>query len=114
MAAAALILGLAEASHPILAYVEATLGEDYWQRMRTYHQQAIRYGLRAPQPGPDFLARIVQHAATGLRERGFGEERLLAPIERRLHRHLNPAQSARAVFHADGLAAMVEATAIRL
>jgi gamma-glutamylcysteine synthetase len=114
MAAGALILGLAEASQPILAFVQGTLGDGYWERMRIYHQQAIRYGLRAPQPGPDFLARIVGYAEAGLRSRGFGEERLLAPILGRLHRHLNPAQRARSILHTDGMAAMVEALAIRL
>jgi gamma-glutamyl:cysteine ligase YbdK (ATP-grasp superfamily) len=114
MASAALILGLAEASYSILPYIEGTLGEDYWQRMRTYHQQAIRYGLRAPQPAPHFLEHIVAQAAAGLHARGFGEERLLAPIQSRLERHLNPAQRARAIFRSDGMAAMVDAMAIRL
>ncbi len=54
MAAAALTLGLAEASQPIMAYIQEVLGEDYWQRMRTYHRQAIRHGLRALQPAPHF------------------------------------------------------------
>jgi hypothetical protein len=106
MASAALILGLAEASAAVLGYIQATLGADYWERMRTYHQQTIRHGLRAPQPAPDFLAHIVA--------RGFGEETLLAPIRQRLQRHLNPAQRARSVLHADGLAAMIEALTIRL
>jgi gamma-glutamylcysteine synthetase len=114
MAAAALILGLAESSHEILALVEETLGTGYWERMRTYHQQAIRYGLRAPQPAPDFLARIVGLAEQGLRARGFGEERLLGAIQGRLERHLNPAQRSRRLYQTDGMAAMVEAAAIRV
>jgi gamma-glutamylcysteine synthetase len=114
MASAALILGLAEASAAVLGYIQATLGADYWERMRTYHQQTIRHGLRAPQPAPDFLAHIVAQAAEGLQSRGFGEETLLAPIRQRLQRHLNPAQRARSVLHADGLAAMIEALTIRL
>ena len=114
MAAAALTLGLAEASLPIFAYIQDVLGEDYWGRMRTYHQQAIRYGLRAPQPAPGFLEYIVAQAEDGLRQRGFGEESLLAPIHSRLDRHQNPAQRARAIFQADGMAAMIEAATIRL
>jgi gamma-glutamylcysteine synthetase len=114
MAAAALILGLAESSHAILAYIEEVLGGDYWQRMRTYHQQAIRYGLRAPQPAPDFLGRIVALAALGLAARGFGEERMLAGIDGRVERHVNPAQRARRLFQTDGMAALVEAAAIRI
>ena len=114
MAAAALTLGLAEASHTILAYIQSTLGEDYWQQLRVYHQQVIRHGLRAPQPAPGFLAEIVQRAQAGLLARGFGEEALLAPIWSRLSRHQNPAQRARAVFTADGLAALVEAAVVRV
>jgi hypothetical protein len=60
------------------------------------------------------LAHIVAQAAEGLQSRGFGEETLLAPIRQRLQRHLNPAQRARSVLHADGLAAMIEALTIRL
>ena len=114
MAAAALTLGLAEASHTILAYIQSTLGEDYWQQLRVYHQQVIRHGLRAPQPAPGFLAEIVQRAQAGLLARGFGEEALLAPIWSRLSRHQNSAQRARAVFTADGLAALVEAAVVRV
>jgi gamma-glutamylcysteine synthetase len=114
MAAAALILGLAEASHAILAYIEGVLGAGYWDELRVYHQQAIRHGLAAPQPAPEFLAEIVQRAQAGLAARGFGEEALLAPIWSRLSRRQNPAQRVRAVFQADGLAALVQAAAVRL
>lgn len=114
MAAAALILGLAEASQPIMAFVEEVLGADYWERMRIYHQQAIRHGLRAPQPAPHFLENIAAQAEDGLRLRGFGEESLLAPIRSRLDRRQDPAQRARAIFQSDGIAAMIEAAAIRL
>ena len=69
MAAAALTLGLAEASYPIMAYIEETMGENYWQRMRIYHQQAIRHGLRAPQPAPHFLEHVAALAAAGLHAR---------------------------------------------
>lgn len=114
MAAAALTLGLAEASHSILAYIQGSLGADYWQQLRVYHQQVIRHGLRAPQPASDFLAEIVQRAQAGLRARGFGEETLLAPLWSRLARRQNPAQRARVIFQSDGPAAMVEAATIRL
>jgi gamma-glutamylcysteine synthetase len=114
MAAAALILGLAEASHVIFGYIQDTLGDDYWNELRVYHQQAIRHGLAAPQPAPEFLPEIVQRAQAGLVTRGFGEEALLTPIWSRLSRRQNPAQRARAVFQADGLAAMIEAAAVRV
>jgi gamma-glutamylcysteine synthetase len=114
MAAAALILGLAEASHSILAYIQGALGEDYWQGLRIYHQQAIRHGLAAPQPAPEFLPEVVQRAQAGLAARGRGEDALLAPIWARLSRRQNPAQRARAVFQADGLPALVQAAAVRV
>ena len=114
MAAAALILGLGEASHAILAYIQEVLGEDYWEQLRVYHQQAIRYGLHAPHPAPDFLEEIVRRAQAGLAARGFGEETLLAPIWARLSRRQNPAERARAIFRADGLAALVETAAVRV
>ena len=114
MAAAALILGLGEASHAILSYIQAALGDGYWEQLRVYHQQAIRHGLHAPQPAPDFLEEIVRRAQAGLAARGFGEETLLAPIWSRLSRRQNPAERARAVFRADGLAALVEIAAVRV
>jgi gamma-glutamylcysteine synthetase len=114
MAAAALTLGLAEASHAILAYIQGVLGENYWSELRTYHQQVIRHGLRGPQPAPDFLPEIVQRAQAGLAARGFGEEALLAPLWSRLSRRQNPAQRAQASFRADGLAALIEAAAVRI
>jgi gamma-glutamylcysteine synthetase len=113
MAAAALGLGLIEASVEIDAYVQSELGEHYWLIMRTYHQQVIRAGLAAPQPAPGFLAQIVTMAAEGLRRRGMGEERLLAPIFWRLERKLNPAQQIRCHFLADGINGLLRRAAIQ-
>ncbi len=80
MAAAALGVGLIEASHEIDAYVQETLGEAYWSLMRTYHRQVIRMGLAAPQPAPDFLLQIVAMAEEGLRRRGMGKKPFLPPF----------------------------------
>lgn len=114
MAAAALILGLAEALPAVMGYIEDVLGEGYWEELRVYHQQVIRHGLSAPQPAPDFLAEVVQRAQAGLAERGLGEEALLAPLWARLGRRQNPAQRARRLFQADGLPALVAAAAVRI
>ena len=76
--------------------------------MRTYHQQVIRHGLDAPQPLPDLLRRALTAAAEALARRGFGEERLLAPLWRRLERRQNPAQRARIVFRHDGMAGLLD------
>lgn len=113
MAAAALGVGLVEASHAIDNYIQETLGADYWDAMRTYHGLAIRIGLRAPQPAPDFLWEIVKRAIAGLAARGQGEEQYLAPIRRRLARSENPAQHARRVYQIDGLQGVLAQSSIR-
>jgi gamma-glutamylcysteine synthetase len=113
MAVAALNLGLVEAQPVLHAMIIQELGDDYWARMRTYHQQAIRYGLDAPQPLPDLLRRVLLHVEAALTQRGFGEERLLAPLWRRLERRQNPAQRARAVFRHGGVAGLLNHATIR-
>lgn len=113
MAVAALNVGLIEAAQAIQHYVERTLGEDAWQVMRTYQQQAIRHGLRAPQPANGFLEEIVRLASQGLRSRNANEESLLDPIFDRLYRNENPAQRARRIFRSDGLAGLLRHVAIR-
>jgi gamma-glutamylcysteine synthetase len=113
MAAAALGLGLIEASVEIDAFVQSALGAAYWPIMRTYHRQVIRTGLAAPQPATGFLAQIVTMADEGLRRRGLGEERFLAPIYQRLERRLNPAQRTHYVFQADGVMGLLRRAAIR-
>lgn len=113
MAAAALGVGLIEASVEIDQFVQSALGSEYWSIMRTYHRQVIRTGLAAPQPTTDFLPRIVALAEEGLRRRGRGEERLLAPLYLRLERRLNPAQRNRSIFQSDGIAGLLRRAAIR-
>lgn len=113
MAVMALNVGLIEAAEEIQEYIDSTLGEDYWQIMRTYQQQAIRHGLRAPQPAHNFLDQIAQFAAQGLRRRNAGEEGLLEPIFDRLYRRENPAQRARRIFRSDGMLGLLRHVAIR-
>lgn len=113
MAAAALNLGLIEAEPQIHPMVVETLGETYWTQMRTYHQQTIRYGLDAPQPAPDFLHHVLMLAEAALAARGFGEERLLAPLWQRLERRQNPAQRARLIFRREGMRGLLNYTTIR-
>ena len=107
MAAAALMLGLIEAVEPIFAYITHALSVNYWDEMRHFHEQAIAVGLAAPPPQPDFWQQIVTSAEEGLRNRSFGEERLLAPIWQRLARRVNPAQRARQIFAIDGMAGLL-------
>jgi gamma-glutamylcysteine synthetase len=113
MAAAALSVGLVEAHAAITADLDALFGAETWQTMWTWHRQVIRQGLAAPQPAPGLLATLLARAEEGLRRRGFGEERLLAPLYARLERHENPAQRMRRLVRTDGLPALLAAAAIR-
>ncbi len=113
MAAAALTVGLMEAAPQIDAYIQDGLGDEYWSVMQTYHQQAIRHGLTAPQPLPNFLATLVELAESALQQRGYGEETLLTPIHNRLLRRQNPAQRARQVYQLDGMPGLLSHAAIR-
>lgn len=113
MSAIALGVGLIEARAAIMAYLQEEFGQEYWSVMRTYHRQAIQRGLKAPQPAPDFLARMAQLAEAGLRSRGQGEEIFLSAIHDRLFRQENPAQRARRIFRIDGMAALLAQAVIR-
>lgn len=113
MAATALSLGLVEAAGEISEYLDATLGEDQWSIMQDYHASAIAHGLAAPQPAPDFLLRVVEMAAEGLRARGYGEETLLEPLFHRIDRQHNPAQRAQQIFAIDGTRGLLGHTWIR-
>ncbi|MFM7581907.1 MAG: hypothetical protein ACKO9F_04180, partial [Caldilinea sp.] len=113
MAVAALNLGLVEAASAVSALIVETLGEDYWEKMRLYHQQVIRYGLDAPQPAPQLLQRVLALAEEALAGRGRGEERLLSPLWRRVERRQNPAQRARIVFRQDGIRGLLDHVTLR-
>lgn len=113
MAAMALGLGLVEAHASIRAYLEAEFGPDYWHVLHSYHTQAIARGLHASQPAPDFLPRMVELAADGLRARGCGEEVFMTPLQQRLERRENPGQRVRRVFQIDGMPGLLAHTAIR-
>lgn len=92
------------------------LGDDYWARMRTYHQQVIRHGLDAPQPIPDLLRCVLLHVEAALAQRSFGEERLLAPLWRHSGAGSNDGRtrcSAHIVFRHDGVAGLLNHATIR-
>lgn len=113
MAAMALSLGLLEAAPEISRYIQDELGETYWEVMQDYHQATIMHGLAAPQPTADFLPHVVELSRRGLRDRGYGEETLLAPIDDRLERHHNPAQRSRQIFAIDGIQGLLRHAWIR-
>ena len=127
MAATALYLGLVEGREQITDYLRAALaptGEERaerseervnpaplsecWPRMRQYHEQVVRAGLAAPEPASEFLAEVLGLVAAALARRGYGEERMLGPLWRRLERRENPAQRVRRVFAEEGLEGLIE------
>ena len=114
MVVMALNVGLIEAATEIQHYIDSTLGEDAWQIMRTYQQQAIRHGLRAPQPASGFLEHILHLACAGLQSRKANEAPLLEPLFERLYRNENPAQRARRIFRSDGMAGLLRHVTIKL
>ena len=120
MAATALYLGLVEGREEITDYMQTALapaGEERgnpdpmsasWSRLRKYHHEAVRAGLAATEPAPDFLADILELVAVALARRGYGEEGMLAPLWQRLERRENPAQGVRRVFAEKGLEGLIE------
>lgn len=107
LAAAALSLGLVEAWPQAQAYVHDRLGPDPWPAMRTYRREAVRLGLRAREPAPGFLAALADLCGEALRRRGRGEERYLAPIQRRLETRTLPADRAASLFRTGGVGALI-------
>ena len=115
MAAAALYTGLVEGHRQIAEFVQAALAPPQeqtlsgcWPRMEQYHRQVIRAGLAAPEPAPGFLAEILALTEAALASRGYGEERMLAPLWQRLAQKENPAQRARRIFAEEGLEGLIE------
>ncbi|MDE0144006.1 MAG: glutamate-cysteine ligase family protein [Caldilineaceae bacterium] len=120
MAATALYLGLVEGREQITDYMQTALaptGEERgnpdplaecWPRMQQYHELVVRAGLAAPEPVPGFLADILELVAAALTRRGYGEERMLAPLWQRLEQKENPAQRVRRVFTKEGLEGLIE------
>jgi len=127
MAATALYLGLVEGREQITDYIQTALAptceerterseervnpaplSECWPRMRQYHEQVVRAGLAAPEPVPGFLADILELVAAALTRRGYGEERMLAPLWQRLEQKENPAQRVRRVFTKEGLEGLIE------
>jgi gamma-glutamylcysteine synthetase len=108
MAANALILGWVEALKEAAVFVTRTLGDDPWPAMVRYRQAAVRDGLGAPEPAPGLLTGLVEIARAGLKGRGRGEERLLAPIDQRLASSQAPGQRAQQILRKSGMAPLLE------
>ncbi len=107
MAATALALGLVEAAPELAAYLTDVLGDEAWVSLRSYYQQAARWGLDAPEPVPGFLAQVLSLVEEGIRRRGEDEEVYLAPLWERLERRQNPAQRMRQVYQTEQVPGIV-------
>ena len=103
LAACALALGLVEALPEALAFLGDRLGKDPWPVMSRYRRVAIRQGLKAREPAPEFLSSLLHLAEAGLGNRGRGEESFLAPMWERLARRESPGETARETLRNHGL-----------
>jgi glutamate--cysteine ligase len=108
MAANALILGWVEALDEIEAFLSSALGPDPVPAMVRYRRAAVRGGLGATEPSSGMLAALVEIGRAGLKGRGRGEERLLAPIDQRLASGQAPGQRAQQTLSRSGMAALLE------
>lgn len=97
MAATALYLGIVEAAGELIDSLDM-LGSDVWQRMVRYREDAARRGIRAEEPLPDFLAKVLEKVERGLVWRGRGEEVYLTPLWSRLEKREEPAQRVRRLY----------------
>lgn len=108
MAAAALYLGIVEATPTLQSYVDDLFGAQAWTILRSYHGEAARHGLSAPEPAPNFLSTVINIVENVLKTRGYGEEILVQPLWQRLERRQNPAQQTRVLFAQRGMDALLE------
>lgn len=109
-AAAALEVGLAEGWREVTDLLRDALGPRWWGAMLAYRARAVREGVRAEEPFPGLLGKLLDVAEAALRRRGFGEERLLDELRDRLERRETPADRVRRTLRRGGPAAVVRAT----
>jgi gamma-glutamylcysteine synthetase len=113
LAANAVILGWVESLSEVAAFFTDALGDRAWPLMQQYRRAAIRDGLEAKEPAPQFIRRLVEIAQAGLSRRGRGEEKFLAPVWKRVERHAAPGIRARTVLRESGMGALLEEIQIR-
>lgn len=109
LVASALSVGFVESLPQVREFALSALGRNPWPAMLKYRRAAVRAGLAAREPAPGFLAGLVSIAEDGLRRRGRGEEKFLAPIWNRLDRGRSPGQGARDLLRRRGMARFIEA-----
>jgi glutamate--cysteine ligase len=108
MAANALILGWVEALDEVRAFLSSALGPEPVPAMVRYRRAAVHEGLGATEPRSGLLGALVEISRAGLKSRGRGEERLLAPIDQRLASGQAPGQRAQQILRQSGMDALLE------
>ena len=108
MAANALILGWVEALDEVREFLSSALGPDPGPAMVRYRRAAVRDGLGATEPSLGLMGALVEISRAGLKRRGRGEERLLAPINQRLASSQAPGQRAQQILRQSGMEALLE------
>ena len=91
------------------------IGAYDWDDLRAARETACRFGLARGNGGADLVrlaGEMLDVAEGGLRKRGLGEEKFLAPLRRRLAERRCPADNAADLFRSGGINALVEARAI--
>jgi gamma-glutamylcysteine synthetase len=106
MAPAAFSLGLATSLDE--AWEEVAARD--WAGLRRQRDEACRAGLATDDEQLIGLCeKALELADQGLRLRGLGEERFLAPMYQRLGVRENPGQQVRAIFEEGGIQGLLEA-----
>jgi len=113
LAANALILGWVESLPQLAAYFREAFGDNAWDAMSVYRRAVVRDGLKAREPIPKFGRDLVRIAEDGLRKRGRGEEKFIAPMWERLERRESPGMRARKIFEERGMDGLLKDLVIR-
>lgn len=113
LAANALILGWVESLPQLAAYFGEAFGDNAWDTMRLYRRAAVRDGLKAREPIKGLVRELVRIAEEGLRKRGRGEEKFIAPMWERLERKENPGMRARKIFEREGMEGLLDEVVIK-
>jgi glutamate--cysteine ligase len=108
----ALTIGIVERAPEVLELMLGVAGGD-WSRLRAARRRAIADGMRGVAGHAGTVRRLLDVVTEGLAARGLGEERLLEPAYQRLAAMACPADDARTLHAAGGVAALVRARAYR-
>lgn len=101
MSVAAFSLGLIESASSIEAWLKENMQDDAFSMLRTYGDRVLTQGLHTEEPFSGMLRGILERCQEGLHARGYGEERYIEPLLRRVEEKSNPAMQNSAAFTGD-------------